>query len=236
MSATVVLTAARVAGFLARAPGFSHPAVPHAVRAVCAVALAVPLAHGLPQAADRTVGAFALLAEFALGALLGQAAGAFYDGALAAGRLLDDYAGVRILYPTSGVSGGGFGRLYGALFVAVFFLARGYAPLVAALARSLRELPPGAQLSGLQLTAYAAALPGLVVRAALEVAGPALLATFAAQVFLGTLQRVVPRASTFMLSFPFSFGAALTTVVLLAPAAARLATHLQLGPWRALVR
>ncbi|TAM72919.1 type III secretion protein [bacterium] len=237
MSTTTMLVAARVAGFLARAPGFSHPVVPHVVRAACALALAIPLTHGAAQAsASAAALPFAVLAEFALGALLGQAAGAFYDGALAAGRLLDDYTGVRILVPTSGVTGGGFGRLYGMLFVAVFFLAHGYAPLIAALAESLRELPPGTPLEGLHLVAYAAALPGLVVRAALEVAGPALLATFSAQVFLGTLQRVVPRASTFMLSFPFSFGAALMTVVLLAPAAARLAAHVQLGPWRAIVR
>lgn len=231
-----MLVAARVAGFLARAPGFSHPVVPHAVRAACALALAIPLAHGAAQSGAGVALPFAVLAEFALGALLGQAAGAFYDGALAAGRLLDDYAGVRILIPTSGVTGGGFGRLYGVLFVAVFFLAHGYAPLIAALAQSLRELPPGAPLEGVHLIAYVAALPGLVVRAALEVAGPALLATFSAQVFLGTLQRVVPRASTFMLSFPLSFGAALITVVLLAPAAARLATHVHLGPWRAIAR
>jgi len=230
-----LLVMARVAGFLARAPGFSHPDVPHVVRAACAAALAAALVHGAPTPADPGASLpFAVLAEFTLGALLGQAAAAFYDGALAAGRLLDDYAGIRILIPTSGVTGGGFGRLYGMLFVAVYFLARGYAPLVAALAASFRELPPGAPVEHAHLLSYALALPSLVVRAGLQIAGPAVLATFSAQAFLGIVQRVVPRASTFMLSFPLSFGAALTTVVLLAPAAARLATRVHLGPWKAI--
>lgn len=235
MNPLAMLVLARVAGFLARAPGFSHPAVPHLVRAFAAVAISAALTHGLPAPhLGSAAFAFAVLSEFALGLLLGQAAGAFYDGALAAGRLLDDYAGVRILIPTSGVSGGGFGRLYGILFVAVYFLAHGYAPLIAALSESLRTLPPGSALERAQLLTFAFALPGLVVRAALDIAAPALLATFSAQAFLGILQRVVPRASTFMLSFPLSFGAALATVVLLAPAAAGLATRVHFGPWRAI--
>ena len=231
-----MLVLARVAGFLARAPGFSHPAVPHVVRAACAAAIAAALLHGVPAAAPAGgTFAFAVVAEFAFGALLGQAAAAFYDGALAAGRLLDDYAGIRILIPTSGVTGGGFGRLYGTLFVAVYLLSRGYAPLIAALAESLRSVPPGAPPAPAHLSSYAFALPGLVVRAALAVAGPALLATFAAQALLGVLQRVVPRASTFLLSFPLAFGAALATVLLLAPSSARLAAQIHLGPWRAIV-
>ncbi|MDE2572962.1 MAG: flagellar biosynthetic protein FliR [bacterium] len=237
MSVAAMLVLARVAGFLARAPGFSHPAVPHLVRGAFACATAAALVHGVaPVEIGAGAFAFALLAEFALGAMLGQAAAAFYDGALAAGRLLDDYAGIRIVIPTSGVTGGGFGRLYGTLFVAVFVLARGYAPLIDALAGTLRDLPPGTLPAHAHLLSYALALPGLVVRAALATAGPALLATFSAQALLGVLQRVVPRASTFMLSFPLSFGAALATVVTLAPAAARMATHLHLGPWRSLAR
>jgi flagellar biosynthesis protein FliR len=75
-------------------------------------------------------------------------------------------------------------------------------------------LPPGALLQPGALGAFAAALPGALVRAALLVGGPALACVFAGQIALGVLARVVPRFSPFALSFGVTFALALLATFL----------------------
>ena len=60
MSELQGLVFARCAGFVLRAPGFSHPAVPAPLRAGFAYALALAIAAGLHVSVDLPLGAFVL--------------------------------------------------------------------------------------------------------------------------------------------------------------------------------
>lgn len=220
MNGAALLVFARCAGFVSRVPGFSHPAVPHAVRAGFAAVLALLLAstaRGV-HAPDGLMFAAAVAAEFGIGAAIGFAASILYDGAYAGGRALDDYVGIRGSMPGAQVfAPAGFGRVWSLAFTAGFFLLGGYRLLILAFARSFERLPPGTLPEVRDLHAYAVALPSSILEAALLVAGPAMAVAFVAQISLGALARVIPRFAAFTLSFPIVFGLALAATLLAVP-------------------
>ena len=220
MNATAALVFARCAGFVFRAPGFSHPAVPAAARAGIALVLAVCVLPGVrANAAPGGLAlVFALAAELATGAAIGFGASVLYDGAYAAGRVLDDYAGIRASVPVAGVaSAGSFGRLWSNAFLAAFFLLDGYRYVVLVFARGFSKVPPGALVHAASLSRFALTIPTLILAAAVEIAGPAVALVFVAQFALGALSRAIPRFASFTLSFPVVFGVALIVTALMVP-------------------
>ncbi|MBD5654194.1 MAG: flagellar biosynthetic protein FliR, partial [Candidatus Eremiobacteraeota bacterium] len=123
MSDGALLVFARCAGFVFRAPGFSNPDVPPAVRAIFAFVLTLALAPAHAAAARIEAGgfAFALAGEALIGTAIGTAASMLYDGAFAGGRALDDYVGIRSSVPSANVqAGAGFGRLWSLAFATAF--------------------------------------------------------------------------------------------------------------------
>jgi flagellar biosynthetic protein FliR len=217
---TTLLVFARAAGLVARAPGFSHPSVPPAVRAAFAFALAFVVAPSvLPvHALDLAAFTYAVVADFALGAAIGLGATLLYDGAYFAGRTIDDYVGVRGSMPGAHVtSAQAFGRLWSSVFLAAFVLLDGWIPVVRAFAGSFAHVAPGAFVDGAGWLRYALALPATILRAAFVVAAPAIAVAAALQLSLAAVARVVPRFSSFTLAFPAVFAAAvLVTIVSLA--------------------
>lgn len=231
MSDAALLVFARCAGFVFRAPGFSHPAVPPPLRAGFAYVLSLGLAPavlagGHAQVARGGAFPFALAAEVALGAALGTAASLLYDGAYAGGRLVDDYVGIRANAPSANLAAtSGFGRLWSLAFTAGFFTLGGDRLALSTFAASFATLPPGVLATTPQLSTFAIALPATLVRAALFIGGPAFVCAFAGQMALAALARLVPRLSPFTLSFGVAFAFALLATLLslpaLVPAAAR---------------
>lgn len=220
MSVAAALVFARCAGFAFRAPGFSHPSVPPAVRAGLALVLTIGIVPGV-RVAQVTSGmafAFALAAEVATGAAIGFGASVLYDGAYAAGRALDDYAGIRGSIPSAGIAAGaGFGRIWSIVFLTAFFLLDGYRALILVFADDFARLPPGALLQPAALSTFALAVPALILKAAIAIAGPAIALVFLVQFGLGALSRVIPRFASFTLSFPVVFGVALIVTMVMMP-------------------
>ena len=224
-----LLVFARCAGFVFRAPGFSHPDVPAPVRAGFAYVLSLALAHAL--AANVRLGSgivFAVAGETLIGAAIGTAASMLYDGAYAGGRALDDYVGIRASVPSANVSAGaGFGRLWSLAFAAAFFELGGYRVALEAFADTFRTLPPAALVAPAHLQTFGVALPQTLLRAALYVAAPAIGIALVAQFALAVVARVVPRFSTFTLAFPVVFGC----VVLATIAALPFVLQAAAAPW-----
>ena len=220
MNATALLVFARCAGFMFRAPGFSHPSVPAPVRAGLALVLALavfPAVHGV-HAPDGVALLLAVIGDLGIGSAIGFAASILYDGAYAGGRALDDYVGVRGSVPTAQIfAGAGFGRIWSLVFTAGFFLLGGYRVLIAAFCRSFESVPPGGTVSAHALYVYAVTLPASIVEAALLVSGPAIALVFVAQITLGALTRVIPRFASFTLSFPIVFATALVATIIAVP-------------------
>jgi flagellar biosynthetic protein FliR len=230
MTQTTLLVVARSAGMVFRAPGFSHPSVPAPVRAGFALALALAVAPHAGAAPPLGAGAFALAiaSETLLGATIGIGASLLYDGAYYAGRLVDDYVGVRASVPTAAVtSAQAFGRLWSSVFLAGFFLLDGYVPVIGTFAESFAHIAPGAAATRGAWLHVALALPATIVRASLAIAAPALAVTLTVQIGLAAVARVVPRFASFSLTFPVVFGAALIVTIVGIPLLAPLTAH----PW-----
>jgi len=235
VSATAVLVFARSVGLALRAPGLSHPSVPPPVRVAVALALAIAVVPHVraPVTLGPVMLIVALAGEVALGAALGTGAALLYDGAYVAGRLLDDYVGIRGSVPTANVtSAQAFGRLWSATFLAGLFLLDGYVPIVRAFADSFDRIAPGGTLAADAWLHFAAALPATIAAAAVLIAAPAVAAAAATQVALAAVARVVPRFASFALGFPVTFAVALVATVVAIPLLAPAAAHPWiLAPW-----
>jgi flagellar biosynthetic protein FliR len=229
MTQTALLVFARSAGMVFRAPGFSHPSVPAPVRAGVALALAFAVAPGVRDVSfDGAMFAFAVAGETLIGAAIGTGASLLYDGAYYAGRLIDDYVGVRGSVPNAAVtSAQAFGRLWSSVFLAGFFLLDGYVPVIRAFTESFSAIAPGGAIASGALATFAVALPVTIVRAALLIAAPALAAALTVQVALAAVTRVVPRLGGFSLAFPVVFAVAIVVALSSIPLFAPLAAH----PW-----
>jgi flagellar biosynthetic protein FliR len=220
VSGTALIVFARCAGFFFRAPGFSHPSVPPAVRAGLALVLAIALLPAVQafHAPDGMAFIIAVASDFGIGTATGIAASVLYDGAYAGGRALDDYVGIRGSVPNAQIfASAGFGRIWSLVFTAGFFLLGGYRIVIDAFCRSFQSVPPGGAVSAQGLYGYAIALPVSIIQAALLVAGPAIALVFVAQITLGALTRVIPRFASFTLSFPIVFAMALLATIVAVP-------------------
>ena len=230
MTQTTLLVFARAAGLVARAPGFSHPSVPPMVRAGFALALAFAVAPHVAAAPALDLAAFslAIAGDVAIGAAIGIGASLLYDGAYFAGRTIDDYLGVRGSVPGANVtSAQAFGRLWSATFLAAFLLLDGWVPVVHAFAGSFDRVGVAAWPSDGAWLRFAAGLPVTMLRAAFVVAAPAIAVAATLQLALAAVARVVPRFSSFSLTFPIVFAAALVVTV----AAVPLLIPLGARPW-----
>lgn len=224
---TALLVFARCAGFAFRAPGFSHPAVVPAVRAVLALFLAIAVAPGVHAAVPHVDGVAILLAlvtEFFVGTAIGIAAALVYDGAYSGGRAVDDYVGVKAIAPNLQlVAPSGFGRVWSLVYTGGFFLSGAYRPTVLAFAHSFVQIAPGSTVDAHAWASYAARMLATIVTVALAVAGPAIGLAFVVHLTLGALSRAVPRFGSFTLAFPLAFAAALIVTALAVPSLARTA-------------
>lgn len=237
MTQTALLVFARGAGLMFRAPGFTHPAVPMIVRLALALALALGIAPAVATHRDLSLAllAVAVAGEVAIGAAIGIGASLLYDGAYYGGRMIDDYVGFRGSVPNAAVtSAQGFGRLWSALFLAGFFLLDGDAVVIRAFAESFDRVGAGALIGSDAWYAFALALPQTIAKAALLVAAPAITVAAVVQIALAAVTRVVPRFSSFTLSFPIVFAAAVLVAIATLPLYGPLAAHpLMLVPYGA---
>jgi flagellar biosynthesis protein FliR len=219
-----LLVLARCAGFVFRAPGFSHPSVPVALRGGFALSLAMLVAPlEVRIRAEDVYGFFAaLLFEFLLGSAIGMTASLIYDAAYAGGRVVDDYIGVKAIAPSVVlVAPSGYGRVWSLTFTGTFFLSGAYRPMLLAFAESFNRIPPASAIDVARWTSFVAGFAQTFVVVALQVAAPAVAAAFVVQIALGALSRVVPRFGSFTLAFPLAFAAALLASTVVVPLEAR---------------
>lgn len=230
---TEALVFIRCAGFISRAPGFAHKAVPRMVRAALCTVFTLAVAPTVTDVApEHYVGGSFLLAvfsEFAFGATIGYASSILYEGVGAGGAALDDYTGVQGSTGGSASSGAGpgLGKLWSMLFLTVYFMTGAYALPIVAFSEGFRSVPPGSIVQPHQWMTLLTTLPQLIVKAALYVAGPAIAVGLFSQITLGTLGRVIPKFQTQNISFGVMFFAVLSVTIATVPLVMPLASK----PW-----
>ena len=211
MSTTLFAVFARAVGFFARAPGLSRSGIPAPVRAVFAFALALALAPSLPRVSQRDAASFLALCigEALVGVVLGIGATLVAECVAAAGRILDDLAGIRASVPGLAVAPAGFGGLWSLVFTFAFFALGGIDALIVAFAHSFALVPLGAALDPRLLRHVGLGFGVAFARLSLELAAPAICVVLCIHLGLAALCRVIPRFGQLSLTFPIAYAGVL---------------------------
>jgi flagellar biosynthesis protein FliR len=204
-----ILVLARISPLFVLAPLFSSRLVPGRVRGIVAVALAVGLTPVLTagttlptQPAELT---WLVGKEMLIGLAFAFVLGALFAAVAVAGSFMDTMIGFSfgsLVDPVTGTSSSVLQQTYSMLGILVFIAIGGDAWVVRGLAETYEVIPMtempdlGTLVAGVD-TAFA----GIFV-AAIQVAGPVLLALVLTDAAFGLVSRVVPQLNVFAVGFP----------------------------------
>jgi flagellar biosynthesis protein FliR len=204
----MLLVAARAAGFFVRAPGFGRAGVPFALRAGLAFAFALAVAPSQRTlVADAGTLVFLAIEEALIGGMLGIGASLVAEAVAAAGRFIDDTAGIRAAMPSASVAPAGFGTLWSFAFLCAFFSLGGVEAMLAAFERSFEVMPLATLPDRFALQRFAFEYGGSLLRSSLDLSLPAISIVLAIHIAAAGLGRVIPRLANMTLAYPITYGA-----------------------------
>ena len=215
-----LLALSRMAGFVLVAPPFNTRGVPGQVRAVTAIAVAIPLSTWtIPQAPALTDGD--LVSDMLLQLVTGAALGMLVMLAVAAiqtvGDLIDVAGGFSItagLDPLGLNQSSVMGRLHQLITLTLLFIGNGHIIVLQGLARSF-ELMPGPGLGWEQVARALTAGLAAMFLAAIQITAPLLGALLIADIALGLLTRAAPALNAFSIAFPLKISLSLLMIGLI---------------------
>jgi flagellar biosynthetic protein FliR len=204
----LLLGSVRSAAWLLVSPPFASRTVPGTVKAMLAVALALPVAAQIgPEIPELSTGALisAVVLQVVTGAALGFVTYLLFAAIQAAGDLIDLFGGFTLAAaydPMSMAQSSIFGRFHQLLGLVLLFVTDAHLVIVSGFLRSYEAIPV---TKGVAMDATAEAMLngiGQFFLAALEIAAPMVVVLFLADVALGLLTRVSPQLNAFALGFP----------------------------------
>ncbi len=219
--AAFLMAAARAAGFVLTAPPFNTRSIPARVRAMTALALAMPLTvWARPTAPDLT--SMQLVLQGVLQIVAGAAFGFVILLAVNVLQIIGDFIDVmggfsmtQALDPLQLIQTSVMGRLHQLIAVTLLFAGDGHLMIVHGFARGMQVMPQPfldpAELAKAVMSGFAT-----MFLAAFEVAAPVIAVMIVADIALGLLTRVAPALNAFALSFPLKLVLSLLLVALLA--------------------
>jgi flagellar biosynthetic protein FliR len=203
------LVLARLSPLFILGPLFSSKLVPGRVRGIVAVALAVGLSPIVGRATELPtdlVGIGTLLAkELLVGGSFAFALGAMFAAISVAGSLLDTLIGFSyggLIDPITGNQSAVISTAYGLIGIMVFIVIGGDAWVIQGLAKTydvvgLTEYPSLARMVNGAGEAFVN-----IFAAAIQVAGPVVLALILTDAAFGVVSRVVPQLNVFAVAMP----------------------------------
>ncbi|HEY1271092.1 MAG TPA: flagellar biosynthetic protein FliR [Terriglobales bacterium] len=222
--AVALFVGVRVSGILVFAPFVGGTAIPMSVKAGLAVAITALL-----YPAYSPVGAFPspfqmaanIISEFTVGLLLGLTLQFVLDAAQLAGQVLGVQMGfslVNIIDPQTQVDTPVLSIFHELVTLFLFLQLNVHHWLLRGLARSFTYLPVGALIPNLASTGLLLQSAGGLFLVGVQVAGPALVATFLADIMLGFLGKASPNLPVLFLGL--SVKSVLGLIVLIGSVAA----------------
>lgn len=204
-----ILVLARVSPLFVLAPLFSSRLIPARVRAIVAVALAVGLSpvliRGHHLATDPSELVWLVGKEMLIGLAFAFVVGALFSAVAVAGSFLDTAIGFSygsLVDPFTGVQSSVLQQAYSLVAILVFIAIGGDALVIKGMAHTY-DLVPIDQAPALgQLIRGANAAFVSIFLAAIQVAGPVLLAIVLTDAAFGLVSRVVPQLNVFGVGFP----------------------------------
>jgi flagellar biosynthetic protein FliR len=203
------LVRARVSPLFLFAPLFSSKLLPGRVRGIAAVAIAIGLSPAVVGTEriplDVLTYSGLLLKELLVGLAFAFALGALFAAVQVAGAFIDYLIGFSfgsLVDPVNGTQTTVLSQLYSLLGVLVFIAIGGDAWVIGGLARTYDvigplDLPSIGQLVGQANQEFVG-----IFAAAIQVAGPIILALVLTDAAFGVVSRVVPQLNVFGVGFP----------------------------------
>ena len=207
--AAFFLVLARIGPLFVVAPLFSSKMIPLRARGVAAVALAVGLSPIALKDAKVPTDAMSIAGLVGKEALVGFAfafaISVLFAAVSVAGSFLDTLIGFSygaVLDPITGTQSAVISQLYGLLGVLIFIAIGGDAWVIQGLAKTYEIVPlDGVPALPAMMTGVEAAFAG-IFSAAIQVAGPIVLALILTDAAFGIVSRVVPQLNVFAVGFP----------------------------------
>jgi flagellar biosynthetic protein FliR len=214
----LLLGTVRSAAWLMVSPPFSTRLIPGPIKAVIAVALALPvssrLAVDLPQLSVPALIAAAVL-QALTGAALGFLTFLIFSAVQAAGDLIDLFGGFSLAAaydPLSMSQNSVFGKFHGMIAIVLLFTTNAHLLVINGFLLSYDSIPvtEGVDLNRLQASLLTGV--GEFFVSALEIAAPLVAILFLTDVALGLLTRVSPQLNAFSLGFPIKIFTTLAVI------------------------
>ena len=203
-----LLATVRAGAWLVVAPPFNGRSIPGPVKALLAVAFALPVTSSLSKqvpAFDTPSILGSIVIQVAVGVGLGFVVYLMMAAVQAAGSLIDLFGGFTLASafdPLSLSQTAVFGRLHQFITVMLLLVTDGHMLILHGFFRSYQAIPLDGSLPLASLSdALIVGIGGFFV-GALEIAAPLIGVLFLADVGLGLLTKVAPALNAFQLGFP----------------------------------
>ncbi|GAA2516063.1 flagellar biosynthetic protein FliR [Pilimelia columellifera] len=204
----LLLGTMRASAWLVISPPFNTRIIPAPVKALLALALALPMTPTLAKnvpAAEVDAILVSSAEQVVVGAALGFITALFFAAVQAAGDMIDLFGGFSLAFafdPLSQTSTSVFGRFYNLIAVTLLFASDGHQMVLRGFLNSYKTLPLTGTLSLDKLGRLLSEGIGEMFMSAVQIAGPLIAVLFLADVALGLLNRVAPALNAFGLGFP----------------------------------
>lgn len=217
-------TMLRIGAMVMAMPLVGTRAVPARIRVLLAATLAVALAPILPPVPAwvrlDAVTVLTILRELTIGITIGFLLRVVFEAGALAGELIAQGTGLafaQMTDPLRGGSSGVIGQWFYLLFGLLFFTSNGHLALISLLVDSYRALPVGAPLPDVPgLVSIAPTFLLTVLRGALTLSLPLIVAMLAVNLAFGVLARAAPALNPIQLGLPVSLLLGLVLLTLLA--------------------
>jgi flagellar biosynthetic protein FliR len=204
----LLLGTVRASAWLLVCPPFSSRLIPAPVKALLALALALPMTPMLTaQVPELAVGPLLLSAveQVVVGTALGFVTSLFFAAVQAAGNMIDVFGGFSMSFsfdPLSQAQTSVFGKFYNLIAITLLFASDGHLMVMRGFLQSYKALPLDDTLSLGRLGRLMTEGVGEMFLAAMQIAGPLIAVLLLTDVAFGLLTRVAPALNAFVLSFP----------------------------------
>jgi flagellar biosynthesis protein FliR len=219
-----ILVLARVSPMFLLAPPFNSSMVPARARLIIACGISVGLAplalHGQAIPGDALRITMLALKEIVIGLGFAFSIACLFAAVDTAGSLIDSQIGLTygsLINPVDNTQSGSISQLYSMVGILVFIAIDGEAWVIRGLGRTYELVPMLSSPSISKLVQAATSAFAGIFTAALEVAGPVLLALILTDVAFGVVSRVVPQLNIFAVGFPMKIIVGLLVVAAALP-------------------
>jgi flagellar biosynthesis protein FliR len=219
-----ILVLARVSPMFLLAPPFNSSMVPARARLIIACGISVGLAplalHGQAIPGDALQITMLALKEIVIGLGFAFSIACLFAAVDTAGSLIDSQIGLTygsLINPVDNTQSGSISQLYSMVGILVFIAIDGEAWVIRGLGRTYELVPMLSSPSISKMVQAATSAFVGIFTAALEVAGPVLLALILTDVAFGVVSRVVPQLNIFAVGFPMKIIVGLLVVAAALP-------------------